>query len=111
MPRAEIPEGLDRFRPTVVYRHSPPNYEAVATMQHDPEGGYIDVCNLAALHAHWLEQLKEELLSDAALCAFEMHGRTISMAPPGAVELEDLRSRMNAALASIPIEEGGDGDA
>jgi len=38
----------------------------------------------------------EDLLSDEVLCAFEMHGRTLSMAPPGAVELDQLRERMRA---------------
>jgi hypothetical protein len=111
MPRAEIPEGLYRLRPTVVYRHSPPNYGAVASMQHDPEGGYIDVCNLAACRAHWLEQLEEELLSDAVIDA--VAGRHLPAGTTAHWLLVDrlkrqARDDIKTALDSIPIE-GGEG--
>lgn len=59
----------------------------------------------AALDAA-LEQLREELTADAALCAFEMHGHSLSMSPPGAVELEDLRRRMNASWESVLGDKG-----
>lgn len=56
------------------------------------------------------EAFKERLTSDRALCAFEMHGRTISMDAPGAAELEVLCRRMNAAIdAASQDSERGEG--
>lgn len=52
------------------------------------------------------QRVRELLLGDAALCAFEMHGRTLSMSPPGSVELDALRARMEAALDSLEDDDG-----
>lgn len=65
-----------------------------------------------ALHAHWLEQLKEELLSDAVIEAAA--ARFLPPRPTALLQRSverELRRHVKAVLASIPIEEGGDGDA
>jgi len=90
----EVPEGVQRYRVVGGFME--------ATGDPQPDGGHwIQVSDLPAIYKH----VCDRLLSDEALCAFEMHGRTISMAPPGAVELDELRGRMQAALQATSIPE------
>lgn len=60
----------------------------------------------------WEQEVRERLLSDAALYAFAMHGQTVSMDGPGAMELRELRQKMAGVRDSIfgeaePVEEAG----
>lgn len=87
----------DDFQPV------PPPDEPFAAGDDCPACGIpmVGVGPVAAIYKYF----SDRLLSDEALCAFEMHGRTISMAPPGAVELDELRSRMSAALQATSTPE------
>jgi hypothetical protein len=89
MPRAEIPEGAWRHFNAMRWGWGT-NEEEMATEREALEA------IVPALHAHWLEQLKEELLGDAAL---DRHGRTVEM-NTGIDHLQRSVSRVavNAAL-------------
>lgn len=99
MPRAEVPESVTRYTISL-NEFSPPGEVAV-----------IAISDLPAIKAHWLEQLKEELLSKEQIYALTKEivegsdGEVISL-PYRTVE-DALRERLQS-VASIPIEEGGD---
>jgi len=95
MPRAEIPESVERF-----------GVEGGQIVELST-GCFIHTSQLPKLHAHWLEQLKEELLSDEVVEAITRRrtsGRKRGMVWEGIKDA--ARGDLEAALASIPIEEG-----
>lgn len=98
MPRAEIPEGVERFR-HIPDLHDKPHARLVP----DDEGPWLRVSDLPALHAHWLEQLKEDALEETVLDEVE---DAYKESPVGGRQA--LERAVNALLASIPIEEGSD---
>lgn len=65
MPRAEIPEGLTRFD----LAGSPSRLHSGAVFSKSPNGSLMFVSDLPKLYTHWLEQLKEELLSEEQIHA------------------------------------------
>lgn len=65
MPRAEIPAGVARWRFRLRYGLAP----GAGSLDRDSNGELIAVSDLPAIKAHWLEQLKEELLSDEVIDA------------------------------------------
>lgn len=130
MPRAETPESVEtlanelllfRFGGHVCEGDYFLNQEAV--LPHHREQALENARRIIeqdrlALHAHWLEQLKEELLDDEVTQAVanvkrQRVGPVLRPGelPPAAARRqvrEDLEAAF-AALASIPIEDGGDG--
>lgn len=108
MPRAEIPEVDFVGRDLSITLPDGGTGEVVGYIVRTPQGldlmqrenEDIDFSDLRALHAHWLEQLKEELLSDEAQSAAARE--LIKHIPALRVEL--LRPTFEAALSSIPIE-------
>jgi hypothetical protein len=103
MPRAEIPESVELLTPVMDKLASG---EMIVRMQSSATfGRYIDADELPALQAHWLEQLKEELLSKEAVeVAFNGIEERFADDPRSHYEIG-----LASALASIPIEEGGEG--
>lgn len=120
MPRAEIPEEVQTI--TVVrcpvcggrnvLRHDQRKTGGAycyckvdGTTKGDPtrcvEVETVRVSDLPAIKAHWLEQLKEELLGDAPVLA-------LRRALYSTATDRQLREAIKVLLASIPIEEGGD---
>lgn len=120
MPRAEIPESaIEAVMAEWVRCLNAPEGELYAERQGDEAREHLIARRMvevarSVLYAHWLEQLKEELLSDAAI-----KRSAPRFMPPGVTFLfqqrieSEIRSHVEAVLASIPIipiEEGGDGD-
>lgn len=76
-------------------------------MHPHPDGHWVRVEDLPAIKAHWLEQLKEELLTDGALLTICAEVSGLKGGLPE--DVADLRRGLQALLDAIPIEEGGDG--
>ncbi len=107
--RAEIPESVRRY--ALVRAIS-----ARAALLPDADGDYVDLKDLPAIKAHWLEQLKEELKRhrvegtlDGTLpvakcsCGWRSDYLRSSTAAEWAA-----RKHIEGLLDSIPIEEGGE---
>jgi hypothetical protein len=106
MPRAEIPEGVERFGFVHVSQQLGTGRLIVS-----PEGRLLHIRDLPAIKAHWLEQLKEELLSDSSVRAAAQGMFDALWSKPGnptSVDRAEAEAALRAALASIPIEGGGD---
>jgi hypothetical protein len=111
MPRAEVPEGVERFEPWCP-QDADPCRDSDASMLPDEEGAYIAMADLPKLYQHWLDQLKEELGEPFHTLASTIGRARINLAEPHEVDkaLGELRDAADAVgqlrviLASIPIE-------
>jgi hypothetical protein len=104
MPRAEIPESVEQYELAIEIGRSMFKDRAIGSPA--PDGGWLKVEDIPKLHQHWLEQLKEELLEDAVCWA--AYEAAIGDLPDGGRQngIETARALIQAAIASIPIEEG-----
>jgi len=114
MPRAEIPEGVEKraLRAFLSWDGYPgrPLGDREREMRHALE------TVASTLHAHWLEQLKEELLSKENVERFgtgywtaiaEKQKLQRQQRHDEAKDIAAFRVALEAWLDSIPIEEGG----
>lgn len=120
MPRAEIPESVESWTTcdecgwslAQGHLHSPPIREMLPVGADCPSCEAplieaIDVADLPKLYAHWLEQLKEELLDGPAILAMlARRAQGWEEDDPDRPTAAEVRARaeVEALLDSIPIE-------
>ena len=101
----DVPEGVVRYTPVVVYKHQAPRYGAAAKMQADPEGGYIDVSAAPAITTKAVEEKDAEIERLQGKLAGQKLIRDLSAEAGGAAsepdELPDALAAVEGRVAQL----------
>lgn len=111
MPRAEMPDRVEQFPARVcecgaVHDRPEAGCPECGSVIARAAGEAIFVADVPKLYAHWLEQLKEELLGDDAVAAAVTRLDLLMKSEHFKFVLLDssMREAIEAAFAAIPIE-------